>query len=175
MAFELDLSLEDMLRLANYNSDKARDLGPLSWPNISQTRPYAFSYSFILRDSNDVASNTVRLMRYHQDFLRRYSPWGDKAFLVNHTGPFYLECLSNLLDHGGRGVQEEETKVKIFQPEDPIKVVISIYNSKAEAWDFTKIAESGRGGHLTFAQEFAKVSYQREGREFLALFNILTG
>jgi hypothetical protein len=118
-----------------------------------------------------------------------------KAFLVNvlhleaekaeevsnHMYLIFEEALTNTLRHGGRKRKGRLLTIENHHPFDPSKMILRISNPNARAWDYitgveNKMWREGLYNHGTVFFNNMKgvlVSYENEGRDFLALFDLL--
>ncbi|MEK6968686.1 MAG: hypothetical protein AABX51_08760 [Nanoarchaeota archaeon] len=171
MTIRLDLQLEDLLRQAGWDGQNHTDYGrkfPAGSDNYNL--PFTFTHAVKLTENDIVVHAAVRFQNYHEQFLRAHYH-GKNTFGVSnrHLIQFYSEPLSNIFAHGGDEAREKDTIIQLFQPSETSRFVLVISNPHAESWNPQTIESKGRGGHDTFSQGFALVSYANSGRDFLAL------
>ena len=171
MTLRLDLDLEAMLKFIEWDEQNCNDYGRKYSPWDERYKlPYTFSYAVKLTDNNKVVSTAVTFQEYHEQFLIKHFQRRNIFGVSNrHLIQFYSESLSNIFTHGGDGVREDDTTIQLYHPPDPSKFIVKISNPMAKKWDPQIMISQGRGGHTTFEQDFALVSYGNGGKDFLAL------
>lgn len=175
MTFRLDLNLQDMKKIVGWNESNFKEYRmAYSGLNI----PCRTIYSHKLSDVSDIGFLMYTFTIYYERFFSRFL--GVLPYKTNFYN-FISEPLENVRVHGGEDAKTVKTLIEHYHPSDSSKFILRITNPKARKWDYERVIKESRfiderGSRHWFDavkdMEFAFVSYENDGKDFLALITI---
>ncbi|MBW2990672.1 hypothetical protein KY348_03130 [Candidatus Woesearchaeota archaeon] len=148
--------------------------------------PYKFIYNSHLNYDN-LESCVVNMCDYFKFFYSRLlnESWLESQSKAYSFAPLISEPFTNTILHGSGDKKGKHLTIETYHPQNPKKMILRMANPEAKPWDykeqvkryleFRKLKQGptkegiGRGGFWEFSDCKPLISYDNEGKDWLAL------